>query len=339
MYTKNLYDEIFERHKRNGCDQLEIMGGYIGLKPVEDLKATGLSCNVIYGCLKSGIVARKIHKQLIRSTNSNRLLNIYYKQNYNHSKIYLWKKNGEPIDALVGSANFSSSGLQNDNQEVLFDVNDKNELSEINYFITASKSDSILANKSYLGLSKSSPPYVPVKSNEKFTILNTEPLEVMFNGLVINKNQVKQTHNAGGFNWGFKENGKLSPKRNPSAMYIPISVKLIRALPNFFPNLGLNPNFDKGQGFRNSKHVAEAIFDDETTMKISFEATSRSGSEVYYKQITSYPNNYELGEYFRRRLGLAPGKKVELKHLTSYGRSDVKISLVSEGVYYIDFSV
>ena len=339
MYTKNLYNEIFERHKRNGCDQLEIMGGFLGPKPVEDLKTTGLSCNVIYGCLNSGIISKKLHKDLIRSTASNALLDVYYKQNYNHSKIYLWKNDGEPIDALVGSANFSSSGLRNDHQEVLFDINDKIELSEINRFIDISKNDSILADNSYANFSKSIPSISPIITHRRFSILNKLSPEVIFNSLVYEKNGVKQTHGAGGFNWGFESNGRLAPKRKQSDMYIPIPTELIRELPSLFPNLGLNPNSSKGQGYRNPNHVAEAIFDDETTMKISFEGITKSGSDRYYKQITSYPNKDEMGKYFRRRLNLKPGDKIDHKHLLAYGRSDVKISLVSEGVYYIDFSI
>ena len=58
----------------------------------------------LYLALKRKLeIVRETYRQKnnIRSTASNALLDVYYKQNYNHSKIYLCKNDVEPIDSLV----------------------------------------------------------------------------------------------------------------------------------------------------------------------------------------------------------------------------------------------
>ena len=58
----------------------------------------------------------------------------------------------------------------------------------------------------------------------------------------------------------------------------------------------------------------------------------------YPKQIASHPKKKVLGQYIRRRLGVQSGIPITTTHLTAYGRDNIEISLLSEGVYYFDFS-
>ena len=57
------------------------------------------------------------------------------------------------------------------------------------------------------------------------------------------------------------------------------------------------------------------------------------------KQISSFPSKAELGIYHRERLNVPLGQPVRSHHLNSYGRSNIEISLIEEGVYNFDFSV
>ena len=334
MFQDKLYEEVFNRHLRNGCNQLDIMGGWVGPVPLADLASTGLKCNVVYGCLQSGKVRREQHSAFLTTVQSASMVNLYYKQHYNHSKIYLWKQDGQPVDALVGSANFSASGLESDGQEVLFSVSDSTVLSQINDYVVAALADSKICDTSYNRFTGASSQPSKVKQNQRDKVISVTPPHAAIS-LVIKKNSTLQTHAAAGLNWGFESSGQLAPKRQASDAYIPIRKAIVSQLPTLFPNGGLNPNLKKGQGHRNAIAVAEAIFDDGETMKISFEGYDHT---QMVKQLTSFPSKNILGKYLRRRLGVPEDKFVDLEHLNEYGRTNIEVSLLEEGIYYIDFS-
>jgi hypothetical protein len=60
---------------------------------------------------------------------------------------------------------------------------------------------------------------------------------------------------------------------------------------------------------------------------------------IYPKQISSFPVKAELGEYIRNRIGVPLGQPVRKHHLERYGRTDIEVSLLGDGVYKFDFSV
>ncbi len=57
------------------------------------------------------------------------------------------------------------------------------------------------------------------------------------------------------------------------------------------------------------------------------------------KAIESTYNNSLLGIYFRRRLGLPLGSKIEVDDLENYGRTDYTIEKIDEETFLLDFSV
>jgi hypothetical protein len=60
---------------------------------------------------------------------------------------------------------------------------------------------------------------------------------------------------------------------------------------------------------------------------------------IYPKQISTFPVKSELGEYIRNRIGVPLGQPVRRHHLERYGRTDIEVSLLGDGVYKFDFSV
>ena len=56
------------------------------------------------------------------------------------------------------------------------------------------------------------------------------------------------------------------------------------------------------------------------------------------KAIHTPHNNSLIGEYFRRRLGVANGEPVQKRHLEKYGRSEVTFYKIDDETYYMDFS-
>ena len=60
---------------------------------------------------------------------------------------------------------------------------------------------------------------------------------------------------------------------------------------------------------------------------------------VYPKQLSSAPQKSVLGTYLRKRIGVSLDHVITKADLKRYGRYDVDISLIGEGIYYMDFSV
>jgi hypothetical protein len=46
-----------------------------------------------------------------------------------------------------------------------------------------------------------------------------------------------------------------------------------------------------------------------------------------------------MGEYLRQRLNVPLGQPVQRHHLNRYGRTDITVSLLGNGIYSCDFSV
>ena len=46
-----------------------------------------------------------------------------------------------------------------------------------------------------------------------------------------------------------------------------------------------------------------------------------------------------MGDYLRARLGLTPGEFVNKQIFENYGRDNIAVSIIGEGVYFMDFSV
>ena len=57
------------------------------------------------------------------------------------------------------------------------------------------------------------------------------------------------------------------------------------------------------------------------------------------KAITTPLNNSQIGEYFRRRLGVANGAYISRIDLENYGRTNVVFYKLDEEQFYMDFSV
>ena len=83
----------------------------------------------------------------------------------------------------------------------------------------------------------------------------------------------------------------------------------------------------------------EIIWDDGLTMEGLLEGSQPVNDKIYPKQISSFPVKAELGEYIRNRIGVPLGQPVRKHHLERYGRVDIEVSLLGEGVYKFDFSV
>lgn len=134
--------------------------------------------------------------------------------------------------------------------------------------------------------------------------------------------RTNEVQRATGLNWG---HGNGNVKLNDSC--IPIRTNHLDSHPELFP-----PKQE------NNKTI-ELIWDDGTVMTGLLEGSYNKKGVKYPKQIASSPKKEDLGIYLRRRLGVALGEKITMAVLKKYGRNNIGVSLISEGVYYMDFSI
>jgi len=320
LYIENLEEIIFHRHEMFPTDELIVVSGYVGPRPIQRLQTLPFNSRVIYGMYGDEGIQRALHNSLVDLQNEINNVNIFYSNIPVHSKCYAWRNRGQIVHALVGSANFSSNGLTTPFREILAETT-HDTFNPLNDYITRILNNSISCLE--VGVAQ----IQEVVLRQEICIM---PL-VMHNG---------EVHNAAGLNWGYMANGQPAPKRGINDAYIPISVEHIRNFPDLFPPKQMNPlHIDNRGRVQRHNDAIEIIWDDGITMEGLLEGSQPIDGVNYPKQISSFPNKNQLGEYFRRRIGAPLGQPVRRHHLDRYGRTDVGVSLISEGVYKFDFSV
>jgi hypothetical protein len=316
LYTEDLEELIFHRHQIHESDELIVLSGYLGPSPVARLEQLPFNSTVIYGMYGSEGIKPTLHNSLISIHNSVDNLNIFYSQLPVHSKCYAWRRRGEIIHALVGSANFSTNGLSTPFREVLAETT-YDTFRPLNAYIQRILNNSISCLE---------------VGNERVIegIINLEFCSMTLLG------RDGEVQNAAGLNWG--QNPSNHTTLNDA--YIPIRTNHIRDYPQLFPPKQLNPQHIDNRG-RLQRHndAIEIIWDDGFTMEGLFEGSQPVNDVIYPKQISSFPVKAQLGEYIRNRIRVPSGQPVRRHYLERYGRTDITVSLLAEGVYKFDFSV
>lgn len=112
-----------------------------------------------------------------------------------------------------------------------------------------------------------------------------------------------------GLNWGQRE------RRNLNEAYIPVSSKIHKARPDFFPELAefFTIKTDDGEEF--------------TCVM----------SQNNRKCIETTESNALLGRYFRQKLGLPDGTFITFDHLQNYGKDYVTITKLDDRSYHMSF--
>ena len=100
----------------------------------------------------------------------------------------------------------------------------------------------------------------------------------------------------------------------------------------------INKRGNRGRKHRHNDAI-ELIWDDGISMESLLMGSQTIDGLVYPKQISSFPSGSELGEYLRNRIGVPLGQPVRRFHLDRYGRTDIAVTKIGEGVYKFDFSV
>ena len=119
LYKTDLEEIIFQRHNIVRSDELVVLSGYLGPSPVERLGDLPFPAKVIYGMFGADGIKQPLHDALVSIQNRLSDVNIFYSLIPIHAKTYVWRRRGEVIHALIGSANFSTNGLRTPYREIL----------------------------------------------------------------------------------------------------------------------------------------------------------------------------------------------------------------------------
>ena len=345
LYYTGLEEVVFSKHEllSEEPDELVIISGYLGPAPIERLAdLSGMKITVIGGMYPSGLDARLFHS-LERIKKQNKNLTIKYASQEIHSKIYIWKKNQKTLSALIGSANFSSNGLRTDYRESLADATrDTFNPLEIYYrFILSHSSDVPVINKKQEVIDFSSPSktaaFDPSKKKHSIDI-----------PLYATKGTTREVKTSSGLNWGL---ARLSSNAHvaPGDAYIRLPKNILAEEQSLIKPFDPEFTTPDGKRKRNSDPI-ELIWDDGTVMEASLEGVQHFRGKEYPKQLSSYSAkrpilNGEkiskksiLGRYIRQRLDVGIDDVISMNTLEKYGRDNITLSLIDEGIYYADFS-
>lgn len=315
LYTENLEEIVFHRHEMFLTDELIVVSGYVGPKPVQRLQTLPFQSKVIYGMYGSDGIQNLLHNSLKDLQNGINNLNIFYSNFPVHSKCYAWRNKGQIVHALIGSANFSTNGLTTPFREILAETT-HDTFSPLNDYINQVLNNSISCLE--LGVNTRD-----ISTTESICLLSLLGLD-------------GEVQNAAGLNWGQNPNNHTTP----NDAYIKIRAQDIRDFPELFPPKQLNPLHYDGRG-RMHRHndAIEIIWDDGVSMEGLLFGTQPLENISYPKQVSSFPSASQLGIYLRSRIGVPEGQPVRRFHLERYGRTTVSVSLINEGLYKFDFSV
>ncbi len=320
LFNDHLEEIIFHRHESHETEELVIISGYLGPSPVKRLSDLPFKCKVIYGMYGEAGIGEKLHGALVNIHETIDNVDIYYSTIPVHSKCYMWKKEGKTSHALIGSANFSTNGLCTPYREVLAETTYDTFLPLDQY------AKKILENAiscTELELESSN------DTLKKEIFISSDICKI---SLLDRSGEVQNAH---GLNWG---QGKGNTRPNDACLVI--RTVHLDTFPNLFPPIqDYAPALEDGGKKQRKNDKVEIIWDDGTTMDGLLEGSVERNGIKYPKNFSSFPNKDIIGKYIRERIGVDLDERVTKEDLESYGRTDIEISLQSEGVYYFDFSV
>lgn len=332
LYYKDLDKTVLEMlHNTTSSNNIVIVSGYVGYQTIKMLceQCCDVRITVVYGMYGSERISLPLHQALMEVQRQYSNITILYSTIPVHSKIYTWNCDAKIEKALVGSANFSISGMMNDYKEVLSDVGLDT------YDILKEYCDYVLSK----AISCNN---VDVKFKKVFKASGhsklVQPLlaKNVCRATLLDRNG--QVSKKSGLNWGLSK-GHVSE----GDAYIRITSNYIKLFPSLFPPkkyVGMDNPLSKGKKNRENDEV-ELIWDDGEKMigLLEGQQTKTINGLVYPKQLSTSPSKSILGKYLRKRLGVDLNHTITKSDLLKYGRTNIDISLIGEGIYYLDFSV
>lgn len=321
MVLKDIAKTVLFEPLSQDVNELYIVSGYATptmlswyIKNLYHKTQTPIRIHLLVGMVPFDGISVSVHEgfiQLVRGEQPQEIAKLECSYIYDapavHSNVFVWAKDGSPVLAFSGSANFVQSSFVGRHRQEVMNECDPQEAFE--YY------------QSLIGRSI----YVHHAEVEEYVVIHpTHAVLDLENALIegfdlmaqdgyqtVTLSLITRTGEPGkrsGLNWGQR------PGRNPNEAYISLPSKIARS--GFFPL---------------EKRHFTAITDDRHQLILRIEQQND-------KAITTPARNSDLGEYFRNRLGISNGAFVTRADLDNYGRTDVVFLRLDEETYYMDFS-
>ena len=319
MISDKLFDEILLKPARAGANVLHIVSGYataaMASNHLAQLTAinNNISVNLIIGMTPLDGLSITNHKgfiELSKNFGIERFSCSYLiGKPPAHSKVYSWFKNDKPFQGYLGSANYTQKAFSIYQRE-LMEITDP--VAGREYFNLISPQtiycDNLEADSSILIYSTKDKEPISATGKPATELSQTQDSQNVLISLLGNQGNLPTRS---GLNWGQRPEAK----REPNQAYIRVPANIAKS--NFFPD----------------RAIQFTILTDDD--KILICAVAQDGD----KAIHSTLNNSQIGEYFRRRLGVANGKLITRDDLAKYGRTDLSFYKIDDETYFMDFSV
>ena len=338
----------------SSSDEIIIISGFFSIDIIESIAKTGIPTTFYYGMyLRNGLSLSYFNSfKRLETTYPNLKINIPIAYHV-HTKCYIFRNSGKTINALVGSANASSSALATTpNSELLTPVNNSADLIFLDKYAADVDTASVhFDNPIIVPSTKTKTLSVSAKRSKKapksWNNYTGNPFSAIIPLYCIDRKTGKPVvQNVDGLNWG---NGPHASKSPDMESILPIRKFHVENYPLLIPFNGAVGSGTGGKIQRMQSPI-DMVWDDGTKMRMVFQQV---GVEVptkskrkpgdpyrqYPKALTSDSGGSELGVYLRKRLGLSPNAIVTYNDLRSYGRDYVTLTLTNAGNYELDFSV
>lgn len=317
LLTSDLYQKLIVEPKARGANELVIVSGYVSpafIKLVRDGADDGLVPPVLRDGTKLSItcgmyplvgVTKADHEFFVGSMTGGDIAVRYYNPGRTHlpaechSKVYLWQRDGKPVEAYCGSVNATGVAFFSNGRESATScdpVSAKDYIDSINGMSIEAQNVRDLLVRAKVNITPTVEPLaVPIDSLEYVDL----PLTKRGLGL--------EVHEEAGLNWGQRQG------REPNQAYLPIPVEHQNS--GFFPPRG----------------VQFMVYTDDGDQ---FMAARRQDNG---KGLHSIDSNSIIGLWFRQRLGVPDGDFVTLQALLDYGRITARIHKLSSDEYLLEF--
>lgn len=314
MYTESAAHKLLFEPAIAGADQLCILTAHATpgmaswlLKSYDERGIAGISIQLIIGTVVEEGISTLFHegfKELHGKYYSNRsgkfVCSYIYKNFPMRENIYLWLKSGKPILAFSGDFEFTQSSILQEQNKDIIEQNPE----EADRIFESAVNCSVYCN--YSEIEEDIRIYRSDIVINCRTASDADTADKVDLSLLTRRGD--ETGKRSGLNWGQRGG------RNKNETYIPLPSKIAKS--GFFP--------------LNRQHFI-VLTDDHCALLLRVEQQND-------KAITTPASNAQLGEYFRKRLGLPNGAYVRKEDLLKYGRTNVSFYKIDDEQFYMDFS-
>lgn len=220
-----------------------------------------------------------------------------------HAKMYIWR--GEQPYAFVGSANYSQKAFFGGNRECLAEVNPLG----VGQFFDLLWEEAVEARDCPDRFLSVILPSTQASEEGELIVRAQDGLPSVDLPLT-SRGEGKEVPMSSGLNWSFRTR-YVRTDRNQAYLSVPSKV----AREGFFP--------PRSEFF-------DVVTDDGETFVCTI---AQDGDKAIHTPL----KNSLFGVYFRKRLGVPLGERVTIHDLERYGRKDVTITKLEDGLYHLDF--